>query len=224
MLMKTAGKVFGGVALGVLTLAVLVGTAPSAAGQAGKAKTNGATAVAKSQGDAKPHSGPQEGIKVHGHWTIVVRNADGSVASRHEFENVLMPTGKELMAKILARNNSAGTWAIRLDSAQRVCTMSGQGTPCIIGESGSATQFPNLNVSFSGSLSGSEVILIGSAKADAAGEVSFVETLLYACPPQSPGCSAGATSFLFTQRILSPPIGNIVAGQTIDVTVRLSFS
>jgi len=42
---------------------------------------------------ASPSSrGPLEGITVHGHWTIVVRNADGSIVSRQEFENALITT------------------------------------------------------------------------------------------------------------------------------------
>jgi len=39
---------------------------------------------------AKPPSkGSQEGIKVHGHWTLEVKNPDGSLARRVEFENNL---------------------------------------------------------------------------------------------------------------------------------------
>ena len=40
---------------------------------------------------AKPAGGMGEGIKVHGRWTIEVRNPDGSLASRHEFQNDLYP-------------------------------------------------------------------------------------------------------------------------------------
>ncbi len=35
--------------------------------------------------------GPHEGIAVHGHWTIEVRNPDGSLVRRVEFENSLDP-------------------------------------------------------------------------------------------------------------------------------------
>src|ERR1035438_8313432 len=39
----------------------------------------------------KPEArGKSEGIKVHGHWVIEIRNPDGSLASRHEFENALV--------------------------------------------------------------------------------------------------------------------------------------
>ena len=38
--------------------------------------------------------GTQEGIKVHGHWTIEVRNPDGKVVTHTEFENVLVTVVK----------------------------------------------------------------------------------------------------------------------------------
>lgn len=55
-------------------------------------------AVAPKQGVAQNFSakrpaprGPSEGIQVHGHWTIEVRNPDGKVVSHTEFENALSP-------------------------------------------------------------------------------------------------------------------------------------
>jgi len=39
----------------------------------------------------KPSGGSHEGITVHGHWTIEVRNPDGSLVRRVEFENSLDP-------------------------------------------------------------------------------------------------------------------------------------
>jgi len=52
-------------------------------------------------GQAKPEQKPEkqkaggknEGIKVHGHWVLEIKNPDGSLASRHEFENSLVPGG-----------------------------------------------------------------------------------------------------------------------------------
>jgi hypothetical protein len=37
----------------------------------------------------KSKGGKDEGIKVHGHWVLEIRNPDGSLASRKEFENSL---------------------------------------------------------------------------------------------------------------------------------------
>src|SRR5713226_7169875 len=59
--------------------------------------------------------GPQEGIKVHGHWVLEVRNPDGSLASRSEFENALVPTtGTNLLAALLTRGVSFGWFEIQI--------------------------------------------------------------------------------------------------------------
>lgn len=74
--------------------------------------------------------GNQEGIKVHGHWTIDVRNPDGTLAQHREFENSLCQNGgppascsvtggAALLAAILGRTAVGGSWAIQLvDSTQ----------------------------------------------------------------------------------------------------------
>jgi len=60
-----------------------------------------AAAYAQGSGPAPPAGGPHEGIKVHGRWTIEVRNPDGSLASRHEFDNSLMDGGSAFIAGLL---------------------------------------------------------------------------------------------------------------------------
>jgi hypothetical protein len=61
----------------------------------------------------KKHGG--EGIKVHGHWEITVKNADGSVAERRDFENSLTTTstvaggvGSQVLAALLSGNGEPG--------------------------------------------------------------------------------------------------------------------
>ena len=67
------------------------------------------------------HAGrEQEGIKVHGHWTIEVRNPDGSLASHREFENSLVPgqnNGGVLLSMALARQANVGVWEVKLESS-----------------------------------------------------------------------------------------------------------
>ncbi len=61
--------------------------------------------------------GQREGIKVHGHWTIEVRNPDGKVVSHREFENSLATNlggGAPLLAAILGRNVTPGSWQVLL--------------------------------------------------------------------------------------------------------------
>ena len=61
--------------------------------------------------------GTEIGIKVSGHWTIEVKDPDGSLVSQHEFENGL--TGGALaMTRYLARNRIVGEWQIILADLQ----------------------------------------------------------------------------------------------------------
>ncbi|MES2393157.1 MAG: hypothetical protein V4555_16055 [Acidobacteriota bacterium] len=50
--------------------------------------------------EAAEDKGAQEGIKVHGHWIIDIKNRDGSIAEHRDFQNSLTPTSFliELMA------------------------------------------------------------------------------------------------------------------------------
>jgi hypothetical protein len=64
-----------------------------------------------------------DGITVHGHWTIDVRNPDGALASHHEFENALEPTGATALSALLARNGTLPSWQLDLIGAS--------GGPCV---------------------------------------------------------------------------------------------
>jgi len=191
--------------------------------------------------NTEPPSGPRDGIKVHGHWTIVVRNADGSVASRHEFENALTTgsagSGNAALAQFLARQYAIGTWQISLgnsNSSQDPCRTA-NGTPviCFIVEPTSRYKdvfdFPNLSVQVPTSGTNAfSIVLSGTATAAAAGSISNVYTGLGACPSSvSPSACSGSaensTGFGFTGQNLSTAI-SVQAGQSISVTVVLSFS
>lgn len=64
------------------------------------------------QGAQNPQAVPRKGIKAHGHWTIDVRNPDGTLASHHEFENALDGLGgRAALAFQLSGTGTAGTWA-----------------------------------------------------------------------------------------------------------------
>ncbi|MGA3161434.1 MAG: hypothetical protein ABSC77_09470 [Terracidiphilus sp.] len=88
-------------------------TAPAATNQAASstAKTGlAAKAAAKpveEEETAAPNSPDHQGIKVHGHWVLQVKNADGSLGERREFNNSLVTTGQgitgnQLLAGLLA--------------------------------------------------------------------------------------------------------------------------
>src|SRR2546423_1698687 len=69
------------------------------------------------QPETSPARGQQEGIKVHGHWTIEVRNPDGTLVTHREFENALTPGGAMLLGLFLSRNKTPGLWRIHLGGA-----------------------------------------------------------------------------------------------------------
>jgi hypothetical protein len=64
---------------------------------------------------AAPNSGNHQGIKVHGHWVLQVKNADGTLGERREFENSLVTgsnlesvSGNQVLALLLSGNATAG--------------------------------------------------------------------------------------------------------------------
>jgi hypothetical protein len=109
------------VRLAVLPI-LLVGLAgisqAQATGAAAPSTTKAAPAAAPATSGA--HSrGTREGIKVHGHWTIEVRNPDGKVVTHREFENSLVTGGgpqggADLLTTLLGRTVVTGPWLIAL--------------------------------------------------------------------------------------------------------------
>ena len=184
---------------------------------------------------------PQEGITVHGQWTIDVINPDGTSAGHYEFENALAYNGKSALVQLLGRQNSVGAWAIGLvpqgfvswDTSTSPWSYGGyfggsaSAMPGLIGETGAYLTVSNdlqLEVDTStnpslrlkGSLHTTKDVIIGQ-----------VETVLYklssALPPQNASGTEGFTSQVFTQKNLDEPVA-LQAGQTVQVTVVISFS
>jgi hypothetical protein len=168
-----------------------------------------------------------QGIKVHGHWTIEVRNPDGSVVTHREFENSLQVTGAGFLTTLLSRGNSVGYW--RVDVGPYACNLPGINAPvsCAIieqgvGQAASTTFFPNLLVSSTGS----GITLSGSATAANVANITFALTYMYPCPssvaPSSPCSGVNVNPVVFTQANV-PTVG-VTSGQTIAVTVMFTFS
>src|SRR5437588_9572584 len=84
-------------------------------------------ALGLSQLSAQEPQGPREGIQVHGHWVIDVKNPDGRLVTHTEFENALMPQGASVLSGLLTRNLTMGAWIISLNGAANPC-MTGAGT------------------------------------------------------------------------------------------------
>jgi len=82
----------------------------------------------ESQGD------PQEGIKVHGQWTIEVFDPDGKLAAHREFENALTPEGANQLVKVLGRQREVREW--RVSFGELTTITSATGTDTFVGELG----------------------------------------------------------------------------------------
>src|SRR5262249_45924576 len=88
-------------AANITALALLLSSITAASG--------GETPLAPEQvtrpSEVAPPGASQGTIKVHGHWTIEVRNPNGTLAERREFENAY--AGGDFLPRVLARSLTA---------------------------------------------------------------------------------------------------------------------
>jgi len=179
-------------------------------------------------------SAQNEGIKVHGDWVIEVRNPDGTLASRAEFQNALEWPGGVALARLLARDPVVpGRWQIRLTGYQAdPCGVGNNSSrPCLISEPGSHPGAPSYSdVDWSQNLvvtrTDGVVQLSGSIVKTPTGgrSITSVSTFVELC--SGAGAGAVCTWSPFTRHSQnSPAIAlNLQPGQIIQVTVRISFS
>jgi len=180
---------------------------------------------------AKHVGGLREGIKVHGHWTIEVRNPDGELVTRREFENSL--NDPQALVGPISRTVSIGLWEVDVGATgggAGPCVSNIPGGFCsIIEPNSTATSsffFKNLTVNTTNS--GAQLVLSGSATASQNGSINNVQTGSRRCPSSvlPANCldnTQGSTIVTFTETGIFPaiPISN---GQLILVTVTISFS
>ena len=183
--------------------------------------------------------GSQEGIKVHGHWTIEVRNPDGKLVTHREFQNSLSASsGNQTLASFLSRGSSVGTWVLQLYSS-----VSPNSTPCLTTTGTVAVCFifeptsvptPSGNVFNSLTVAGPQstppnpnLVLGGTFTAGQSGQIDFVEADVRQCPnttpPSTPSCTPLSQSGALTVRSLPTPVV-VSQGQIVQVTVVISFS
>lgn len=212
--------------------------------------------------------GSHEGIKVHGHWTIEVRNADGGLVRHVEFENSLdpgftapnptagqppitVPGGAAYMSALLSGQwagpivpPASGNWAIALvgpAGLSNLTVLTSPNAPCIsslaaclIGQPGTfCGTSPGINCNLSVTPHGTTpaftgLQLSGSVAATQNGQISTVATLIgnLSCQPAGTAClptGVNTSSFTSSTNFPGAPI-SVIAGQTIAVTVNISFS
>ena len=232
----------------ILLVAVVFGVAPALA-QAPAAKkepaaTKPVAATAKAEPvrtaepAAKPPGGPQEGIKVHGHWVIEVRNPDGTLVARREFTNKLVSDGALALVRLLSRSSSVGRWVIDLDGGSSLSSPPSpcSGAQCVITEGTGAVLFASqvpigTDLTVVPNFALHKLDLKGSGTVPANGTVGRVLTGLALCPdsvaPQSPCQYTGPTNgFVFT--VANAPadfaFANVAGGQIVQITVTFTFS
>jgi hypothetical protein len=83
---------------------------------------------------AKPESSQgsagaiNQGVKLHGHWIIDVKNPDGTLAQHRDFENAIEPSGQGFLIGLMSGYLTPGDYMIIMGptSGNGACTASGQ--------------------------------------------------------------------------------------------------
>jgi len=172
---------------------------------------------------APPASAQEEGIKVHGDWVIEVRNPDGSIAARHEFQNALV--GNDLLVSLLLKRIELRGFSLGLHTPQSGTMLIGQpGNRAA--QNGAVATSTNLEArSFALPYSPSRLELVGSVVAPAIEggqwQVSRVSSFLHYDMVISGNVQEQAQGL--TSKSLTEPIV-VLAGQIVQVTVRIGFS
>lgn len=216
--------------------------------------TSAAGPVAKEDGAPKGAAGMNQGIKMHGHWIIDIKNADGTLAHHHEFENSIQYDGQNYLIGLMSGYGAAGLWEIYFTSVGAVAGTSPCNTAqypyCAIVASTTAqpgafvcnglytcatglTITPTFGV-------GPTLTLAGSIAATQAGSIGFVGTGMSAC-----GGAAGANNYPTAVSTITPAACDassttsfsgtatstnlaspipVASGQIVQVTVILSLS
>lgn len=177
---------------------------------------------------AQEHGTPQEGIKVHGDWTLVVRNPDGSVAARHEFKNALATHlgGDRLLAELIGGTAVVGQWTVALFTTP-IAACNTNNAPCQITESASPNAANSRDLTRTVPTTGPDarkLVLRGSVRIPSDATIGTVQTDLTNCGANvTPTACVSATGVGFSQRVLTGGVP-VVAGQLVEVTVVISFS
>ena len=206
--------------------------------------------ASKKEAGQKSDGAINQGIKMHGHWVIDVKNPDGTVVQHRDFENSLVPSASQFLIGLMSGYFIPGDYEILLQ-------VPGGSAPCEGPQTGgcaivrSLTTFPGANdcliyycgtgLTYTYNLANSpySMVLAGSITANQAGSIGEVVTRYNSCgntsevfgtpttiETSSPAsCVANTTTNLFgslsSATITSVPVAN---GQIIQVTVNITFS
>ena len=181
-------------------------------------------------------------IRVHGDWLIEVFNRNGTLATRRAFQNALTTNGAGLLARLGARSNSVGRWAVTVSdgsfgalcqssvgfgvSLPGVCASVEPGTGSIgpIASAYAEHQTLAISVPETGPNAG-KFVLKGSVTIAKTGKISSVGTLNRVCAATSAPATPCQTGTLesFTSKTLNPDVP-VALDQQVAITVVISFS
>ncbi len=198
--------------------------------------------------------GMHQGIKMHGHWTIDVRNPDGTLVQHRDFENSIQYDGQNYLTALMSGYAVAGNYAIYFSNStatttNAVCT-SGTYPYCAIVQSLTNGQGPTFCSFYTcvGGLTvtptfgtGPTVKLAGNITAPNGGIIATVYTAPAGCtavgnstyPPTTIAtitpaqCLASTSGYSMGGTSTATTLASpvtVVAGQIIQITVTLSFS
>lgn len=148
----------------LMTVLALVATACGTGQELAEVETVAAAAPVVSETAPAPESGDGVGIQVHGHWTIEVRNPDGSLDARYEFENALTDSGRGLLVNRVFGSINLTSWQITADGDAGALTISNPTVSVVDGPSGEM-----------GVLTGTASAVVDFEIADVATSALFIE-------------------------------------------------
>ena len=223
---------------GLIALTVSA-TLPALAQQKAVQKPAAPVAAKQEEESSVPNEPNEQGIKVHGHWVIDVKDKDGKVVDHRDFQNSLASgSGPQLLALLLSGAATPSNFGIDVgqagaqfyhlfptgNNASHVnCPVVDIAASCV----------PSLTVNFPVVAGNTLIVLQGQFTAISAVTVNTVSTAIGFCNPSpspttiSPSTCANnplaAGVLPFTAATVASALA-VAAGQTLAVTVTLSFS
>jgi len=171
--------------------------------------------------------GQKETIKVYGHWTIEVRNSDGTLVTHREFEHALNGGGAFQLASLLGRGatieswqvfvqNGVGNAGVMIEPTSPLPATPGLFKTLIVAVPGNDTNghpLPNAK----------KLVLSGTITAQTKATIFVVKTQPEFHCLNVPGVSCFGATVALTSAVLATPV-DVVAGQIVQVTAVISFS
>jgi hypothetical protein len=199
-------------------------------------------------------NGSHQGVAVHGHWVIDVKNPDGSLAHHYDFENALQSTGQHMLTFLLTGQFVPSDYMIFLNppvGQQPICSGPGLISQCgLIDVASIPPAVEQCDLAFgtvcqSGLVIGytaaganqlfTSMTLAGSFTATQLGQIGTVDTVFGGCSAQAYSSLSNATCVAFntpaTQNYFTgiltqaqPPVITVFPNQIVVVTVTITLS